>query len=86
MSQYNLHVIIRQQQEQLAAMQAQIQALIAGGATVGRVGEGHNTGTNMEVARPPVFNGEAEKVGGFIIAYKLYLRMKMRKATVEEQV
>ena len=54
-------------------MQAQIQALIAGGATVGRVGEGHNTGTNMEVARPPVFNGEAEKVGGFIIAYKLYL-------------
>jgi len=29
MSQINLHEIIRQQQEQLAAMQAQIQALLA---------------------------------------------------------
>jgi len=29
MSQLNLHKIIRQQQEQLAAMQAQIQALLA---------------------------------------------------------
>jgi len=30
MSQINLHEIIRQQQEQLATMQAQIQALLAG--------------------------------------------------------
>jgi len=29
MSQHNLHAIIRQQQEQLAAIQAQIQALLA---------------------------------------------------------
>jgi len=40
----------------------------------------------MEVAKPPVFNGEVERVGGFIIACKLYLRMKMREAIVEEQV
>jgi len=31
MSQVNLHEIIRQQQEQLAMMQVQIQALLAGG-------------------------------------------------------
>jgi len=37
MSQHDLYAIIRQQQEQLAAMQAQIQALlaVAGGATGG---------------------------------------------------
>ena len=40
----------------------------------------------MEVAKPPVFNGEAGRVGGFITVYKLYLRMKMREATVEKQV
>ena len=36
-SQIDFHTIIRQQQEQLVVMQAQIQALLAGGA--GRVGE-----------------------------------------------
>jgi len=36
MSQLNLHEIIRQQQEQLAAMQVQIQALLA---AQGRAGE-----------------------------------------------
>ena len=40
----------------------------------------------MEVAKPAIFNGEAGKVGGFVIACRLYLRMKMREATVEEQV
>ena len=40
----------------------------------------------MEVAKPAIFNGEAGKVGGFVITCRLYIRMKMRKATVEEQV
>jgi len=40
----------------------------------------------MEVAKPAIFSGEAEKVGEFITACRLYLRMKMREATVEEQV
>jgi len=86
MSQHNLHTIIRQQQKQLAVMQVQIQALITAGAGAERGTEESNTGSHMEVAKPPVFNGEAERVGEFIITCKLYLRMKMRGATVEEQV
>jgi len=70
----------------LAAIQTQIQALITGRAVAERGTEGSNTGSYMEVAKLPVFNGEAGRVGGFITACKLYLRMKMREATVEEQV
>jgi len=90
MSQYDLHAIICQQQEQLAAMQAQIQALLA--AAGGRAEEEEqaapevNRGYQMEVAKQAIFSGEAEKVGGFITACRLYLRMKIREATVEEQV
>ena len=79
--QINLHEIIRQQQEQLAAMQAQIQALLAAGG-----GGAERTGPKVEVATPAIFNGEAGKVGGFITACRLFLRMKLRGATVEEQV
>jgi len=47
---------------------------------------GSNMGPHMEVAKPAIFNREAGKVGGFVITCRLYLRMKMREATVEEQV
>jgi len=40
----------------------------------------------MEVAKPAIFKGEAANVGVFIMAYRLYLRMKMRGTSVEEQV
>ena len=83
MSQLNLHKIIRQQQEQLAAMQAQIQALLA---AQGGGGAGPNAGAHMEVAKPAIFNGEAGRVGGFITACRLYIKMKLRGNTVEEQV
>jgi len=67
-------------------MQAQLQALIAGGIAGERRIEGSNIGSHMKMAKLLVFNGEAERVGGFITVCKLYLRMKMREATVEKQV
>jgi len=72
-------------------MQGQIQALLAaagGGGTGSAEREitGSNMGSQMEMAKPAIFNGEAGRVGGFVIACRLYLRMKMREVTVEEQV
>ena len=68
-------------------MQAQIQALLAaqGGAGGGGTERG-TTGPKVEVATPAIFNGEAEKVGGFITACRLFVRMKLRGVTVEEQM
>jgi len=87
MSQINLHKIIQQQQEQLVAMQVQIQALLAGGvggeAVPREVGR---RGGEAEVAKPQIFDGTISKVVGFIIACKLYIRMKMREESVEGQI
>ena len=72
----------------MAAMQVQIQALLVaveGGARQGgAVGSG--LGSHMEMAKPAIFNGEAGKVEGFVTACRSYLKMKMREATLEEQV
>ena len=86
MSQINLHEIIQQQQKQLAAMQMQIQALLAAQGEVGGAVTGSNAGPHMEVAKPAIFNGEAGKVGGFITACRLFVRMKLRGSMVEEQI
>ena len=40
----------------------------------------------MEVAKPAIFNGEVGRMGEFVTACRLYLRMKIREVTVEEQV
>ena len=45
-----------------------------------------NTGSNIEVAKLPTFNEDATKILGFIIACRLYIRMKMRNVLVEEQI
>ena len=72
------------------AMQVQIQDLLAvGGGGAGGMEKGmmgSNMGSHMEVAKPAIFNGEVGKVGGFVTMCRLYLRMKMREAIVEEQV
>ena len=69
----------------MAVMQAQIQALLAAaGGERGAVGP--NTGSHMEVAKPAIFSGEAGRVGGFITACRLYIKMRLRGNTVEEQV
>jgi len=88
MSQLNFQEIIRQQQVQMAVMQVQIQALLvqAGGAEGERGTTGPNMGSHMEVAKLAIFNGEAVRVEGFITAYRLYIKMKLKGSTVEEQV
>ena len=67
-------------------MQAQIQALLVVQGGAGGGAERGSTGSKVEVATLAIFNGEAAKVGGFITACRLFVRMKLRRATVEEQV
>ena len=43
-------------------------------------------GSNIEMAKPLMFNEEAREMEGFIMAYRLYLRMRMRGAGVEKQI
>jgi len=66
----------------------QIQALIVEGAVARTEKEvmRSNMGPQIKVAKLLVFNGEVERVGRFVTACRLYLRIKMREATVEEQV
>ena len=73
----------------MAAMQVQIQALLAatgGAGSAEREAMGSNTGPYIKVTKPAIFNREAGKVGGFVTVYRLYLKIKMREVMVEEQV
>ena len=65
-------------------MQAQIQALLAAAGERGPAGS--NMGSHMEVAKPAILSGEAGRVGGFITAYRPYIKMRLRGNMVEEQV
>ena len=38
------------------------------------------------MAKPLLFDGDLEKVAGFVTACKLYIRIKMRKKSVKEQI
>ena len=71
----------------MVVIQAQIQALLA--AKKGEATERPNIRSNIEnieVTKPLVFNREARKIGGSITVCKLYLRIRIREVSVEEQI
>ena len=71
----------------MAAIQAQIQALLAGGAVAaGERREGKAGTVNIEVAKPQLFDGMSSKVTEFVIGCKLYIKNKLAETTVEAQM
>ena len=38
------------------------------------------------MVRPQVFDGTTSKISGFVTAYKLYIRMKIREVVVKKQI
>ena len=68
-------------------MQAQIQALLVGGARGGETALREvGRGEEAEVVKPQIFDRTTARVAGFITACKLYIRMRMREEMVEEQI
>ena len=69
-----------------------MQALLAARGKVAEKGEVKamtlklNTRSNIKVAKPPIFNRNATKVLGFIIAYRLYIRIRIRNVSVKKQI
>ena len=42
--------------------------------------------TNLEVAKPQVFDGTPSKISEFMTACKLYGKVKMREVPIEKQI
>lgn len=65
-------------------LQALIVQVELGGEKGGAVPRS-NIGSKIEVAKPQVFDRSSGKVSGFIITSRLYIRIRMRGDTVEDQ-
>lgn len=65
------------------AIQVQLQILLAAEGAKAVVPR-PNIKSNVEVAKPQIFDGAASKVLESLIACKLFIRMRMRKVAVEE--
>ena len=64
-----------------------LQALLVAREEIGKeeaVAPKPNTRLNIEVNKPPIFNRDISKFLRFIIACKLYIRMRIRNMSVEE--
>ena len=44
-----------------------------------------NTRSNVDVAKPPTFSEDISKILGFLVIYRLYIRMKMSNVLVEKK-
>jgi len=42
--------------------------------------------TSTKIAKPQMFDGTVVKVLGFVTACRLYIKIRMREASLEEQV
>ena len=63
------------------AIQTQLQAI-----QVGEVALRPNTRLNIEVAKLLTFNRKVRQILGFLTAYMVYIRIRMKRATVGKQV
>ena len=80
MSQPDYVTIIRQLQEQVAALTAQLGQQGGGGRVAAATAEA------TEVAKPQIFDGTPSKVSGFVGACRIYIKARLREASVEAQL
>ena len=43
-------------------------------------------GSNIDMAKLPTFSRKTEKILGFFMVYRLYIRIRMRDTVVKEQI
>ena len=79
MSQPDYPTIIRQLQEQVATLTAQLGQQQGGGG-------GRRIAEETEVAKPQIFDGTPSKVSGFMGACRIYIKIRLREVLVEAQI